>query len=185
MLYSILESHCQALVLTCLFLKATPSRSCPKIVQGSSYKFHPHSEKWIPITIMALRRSTRLLAAAPSLEHSIHVSARSLVDESQFEFTEGNAPKRVRKRKLSSDQEPSDGDGGEYSMGASSKPPPMKRRAKVEPVTYVIPDVQRKETTYKGRLGRPFLLTREWNVVLTQRRICLLEYRFAKQEARQ
>jgi UV DNA damage endonuclease len=100
---------------------------------------------------MALRRSTRLLAAA-SLEHSIHVSTLSLIDESQFEFKE-NAPKRVRKRKPSSDQELSDGDGGEYSMGASSKPPPMKRRAKAEPVTYVIPDVQRKETTYKGRLG--------------------------------
>lgn len=121
-------------------------------LQGASYKFQLYSKKWIPITIMALRRSTRLLAAA-SLEHSIHVSTRSLIDESQFEFTEGNAPKRVRKRKLSSDQEPSDGDGGEYSMGASSKPSPVKRRAKVEPVTYVIPDVQGKETTYKGRLG--------------------------------
>ena len=116
------------------------------------YKFQLYSEKWIPITIMALRRSTRLLAAA-SLEHSIHVSTRSLIDESQFEFVEGNAPKRTRKRKLSSNQEPSDGDGEEYSMGASSKPPPMKRRGKVEPVAYVIPDVQKKETTFKGRLG--------------------------------
>lgn len=116
------------------------------------YKFQLYSEKWIPITIMALRRSTRLLAAA-SLEHSIHVSTRSLIDESQFEFTEGNESKRVKKRKLLSDRELSGGDGGEYSGGASSKPPPTKRRAKVEPVTYIIPDVPRKETTYKGRLG--------------------------------
>ena len=152
MLYFILEDHCQILVLTCLFLKATPSRLFPEIVQGPSYKFQLCSKKWIPIMIMALRRSTRLLVAA-SLEHSIHVSARSLIDESQIEFTEGNAPKRTRKRKLSSDRELSDGDGGEYSTGASSKPPPTKRRAKVEPVTYIIPDVPRKETTYKGRLG--------------------------------
>lgn len=136
---------------------ATRSRLCPKIVQGS-YKFQLYSKKWIPTTIMALRRSTRLLAAT-SLEHSIHVSTRSLINESQFESADGNAPKRVRKRKLSSDQGLSDEDSGEYSMGASSKPPPTKRRGKVEAVTYVIPDVQRKETTYKGRLGYACLNT--------------------------
>jgi UV DNA damage endonuclease len=86
---------------------------------------------------------------------------------------------KTRKRKKKSKEAQVAEDGGEAGTPKKRR----KRQPKPEP-EYIIPDVECKETTFKGRLGA--LRNTYSNVYdLTFTRICLSEYSTSQQEARQ
>ncbi|KAG5221582.1 UV-endonuclease UvdE-domain-containing protein [Salix suchowensis] len=131
-------------------------------------------------TSVVRRRSTRLASiqsttsaaiATSFAEHAVVVSPSSGADESDSSLSPMDedsddivAPKKVKckpkpqgKKRKGSQLKPDDAaeDGGEE---ATASPRKKKRAPKLEPV-YVIPDVEKRTTTFKGRLGYACLNT--------------------------
>lgn len=122
---------------------------------------------------VVLRRSTRVSAMRPmgtsvtatttttitaqERQNSVFTDGQAMVStETQGEVQEAS-PKKRRKKSNTRQTKPEDTPGeGEVdpgdNEGAVAKPK-KKRRVREEPV-YVIPDVEKKETTFKGRLGQ-------------------------------
>lgn len=97
-------------------------------------------------------------------------SLSSLENSDEPEDVETNAEvsmKQKRKRKASDD---------DFSVPTS---PRKKRAIKLEPV-YIIPDIARKETKFRGRLGE--FLEVAWFIFADPNRIRLLKHRAAKQK---
>ena len=106
-------------------------------------------------TMLQLRRSTRLRSKLED-EHAISLSP--------------SKPKRKNAPGDSSEDE---------SVPEKKLRNRNKRAAKPEPV-YIIPDVERKETTYRGRLG---IFARPCPVLLFDLiRLCLFKYSLTQQE---
>lgn len=108
-------------------------------------------------TMLQLRRSARLQSILASLEDSDAISL------SPNKLKRKNAP-------------------GDESVPEKRLRNRNKRTAKPEPV-YIIPDVERKETTYRGRLGN---LARPCTMQLFDMiRLCLFKYNPTQQETGQ
>lgn len=114
---------------------------------------------------VALRRSTRVQSMSTSVARTavIQETQNTLISdvqatvstETQIEIQETSRPKR-RRKSSSGKTKPEVTTGGAEEAAAgdddATVKPKKRRRVKEEPV-YIIPDVEKKETTFKGRLG--------------------------------
>lgn len=99
----------------------------------------------------------------------------------RHQLTHVELPRKASKRPARSRQSKRHCSRAEDGHNSVEEPPQRKKRKrnhKPDPV-YDIPDVERKETTFHGRLGW-YLLSVVHRSIDTMRRICVLEHRLAQ-----
>lgn len=117
----------------------------------------------------ALRRSSRLLALSAVIKAetiSAQTSKRKRIVKADLDLgtdDETEVQPSTKKRKKTADKE--------LILKASKR-----SKLKPEPI-YAIPDVQNKETTFRGRLGVDFLLFVAIGEVDDMSRLCMSQYR--------
>lgn len=97
------------------------------------------------------RRKSRRIAAVQAKVQAVQVEQSQETNDAEEGEGDADAPPRKRRRKS---KKKASSDGDEFEDENADAKPRRKRRAKVqEPVVYDIPPVERKTTTFRGRLG--------------------------------
>ncbi|KAK7005941.1 UV-damage endonuclease [Favolaschia claudopus] len=105
-----------------------------------------------------LRSPVQIGLMATTLRRSSRFVMRETVQETTVSTVAAPISKGQKKRKLEVDED-EDPPEADSDFGVQKDTKPRRKRLPKEPIVYVIPDVVKKETTFKGRLGYACLNT--------------------------